>query len=332
MTNFYDILGVSQDSNEQDIKKSYRKLSLQYHPDRNSDPQATEKYKQINEAYETLSDQQRRQQYDNELRYGPSQRMHPMGPDGMDEINQMFNSMFNGGGFPGGGFPGGGFPGGPGIRIFHSGGGFPGGGFPGGGFPGGGFPGGFPGGGFEQFFQQVNKPQSIIKRIVITLEQAYHGVNLPIDIERIIVENMTQTIQKEQLNVHIPPGTDTQETIIIRERGHCINDTVRGDVKLLVEIKDPSSLFERQGLDLICKKTITLKEALCGFSFEIVHLNKKIINMNNVNSVIKPNYRKVVPGLGMNKNGETGNLIIELQVSFPETLTTEQTDALRNIL
>ena len=83
---------------------------------------------------------------------------------------------------------------------------------------------------------------------------------------------------------------------------------------------------------MICKKTITLKEALCGFSFEIVHLNKKIINMNNVNSVIKPNYKKVVPGLGMVKNGETGNLIIELQVSFPDTLTKEQTDALRNIL
>ena len=330
MTNFYDILGVSQDSNEQDIKKSYRKLSLQYHPDRNSDPQATEKYKQINEAYETLSDQQRRQQYDNELRYGPSHRMNPMGGDGMDEINQMFNSMFNGGGgfppgFMGGTFQGGG--GGPGIRIFHTTGGFP-----GGGFPGGGFPGGFPGGGFEQFVQQVNKPQSIIKRIVITLEQAYHGVNLPIEIERIIVENMSQTVQKEQLNVHIPPGTDAQETIIIRERGHCINDSVRGDVKLLVEIKDNNGLFERQGLDLICKKTITLKEALCGFSFEIVHLNKKIINMNNVNSVIKPNYKKVVPGLGMVKNGETGNLIIELQVSFPDTLTKEQTDALRNIL
>lgn len=324
MTNFYDVLGVSQDSTEQDIKKSYRKLSLQYHPDRNSDPQATEKYKQINEAYETLSDQQRRQQYDHELRYGPAPRMNPMGNpmDGMDEINQMFNMMFGGGGA---GFPGGFSGGGPGIRIFHT----TGGGFPGGGFPGGGFPGG---GGFEQFFQQINKPQPIVKKVIITLEQAYHGVSIPIDIDRTVVQNMNQYIERDQLNVHIPAGTDSGETIIVREKGHSLHESVRGDVKICVEIKDNNSLFERQGLDLICKKTITLKEALCGFSFEIVHLNKKIINMNNVNSVIKPNYRKVVPGLGMTRNGETGNLIIELQVSFPETLTKEQIDAIRNIL
>ena len=78
MTNFYDILGVSQDSNEQDIKKSYRKLSLQYHPDRNSDPQATEKYKQINEAYEFFNDILMAHQ--NDILFIPTAPVAPVAP------------------------------------------------------------------------------------------------------------------------------------------------------------------------------------------------------------------------------------------------------------
>ena len=54
--NYYDILGVSKDASDDDIKKSFRKLALQYHPDKNSDEGAEEKFKEINEAYQTLSD------------------------------------------------------------------------------------------------------------------------------------------------------------------------------------------------------------------------------------------------------------------------------------
>jgi len=121
MTNHYDILGVPKEADATEIKKAYRKLSLQYHPDRNPDPEATEKYKAINEAHEILSDPQKREQYNMELQFGSM----PNGMQQPGEMNDIFNMMF--GGFPGGGFPGGGFPGG----------GFPGGGFPGGGFPGG---------------------------------------------------------------------------------------------------------------------------------------------------------------------------------------------------
>ena len=61
---FYDILGVSKSASEQEIKKAYRKLALQWHPDRNKSTEATEKFKEINEAYEILSNPQKRQNYD----------------------------------------------------------------------------------------------------------------------------------------------------------------------------------------------------------------------------------------------------------------------------
>ncbi len=94
---FYSTLGVSKNSSDEEIKKSYKKLAFKYHPDRNKgDKKSEEKFKEINEAYQILGDPEKRSQYD---AYG--------------------SSAFEGGGpggFPGGGFPGGGFAGG-GINI-----------------------------------------------------------------------------------------------------------------------------------------------------------------------------------------------------------------------
>ena len=89
--NYYDILGVDKKATPEEIKSAYRKLAMKYHPDRNQgDEAAAEKFKEVNEAHETLSDQQKRAAYDYELE-------HP----GM--------GGFGGGGF--GGFGGGGFEG-----------------------------------------------------------------------------------------------------------------------------------------------------------------------------------------------------------------------------
>jgi DnaJ-class molecular chaperone len=332
MTTHYDILGVSKEANDNDIKKAYRKLSLQYHPDRNPDPEATEKYKAINEAYEVLSDSQKREQYNMELQFGGGgfpgggmpngMNMGGMNMGGMhmggmgDILNMMFGGGFPGG--PGGGFPGGGFPGGPGVRIFHS-----------------GFPGGFPGGGdgIEQIFQQIHRPPSISTQISISLEQAYNGATVPVSIEKQVVKNNIQYIEIETIHLSIPQGIEDNETIILKHQGHSINENIRGDVKITVQIQNNTN-YIRQGMDLIYKKHITLKESLCGFGFEIQHLNGKLLNMNNYSSpcVVKPTYKKVVPGLGMVKNGQTGNLIIEVEIDFPESLSKEQIEKLHEIL
>jgi len=314
MPTHYETLGISKDANETEIKKAYRTLSLKYHPDRNPDPSVQETYKAINDAYDVLSDPQTKQQYDHELQFGPG--FHPMGHggDGMADINNIFNMMF-GGGFPGMGHMNEGFQGGPGIRIFH------------GGFPGAG--GGFP----EHIFQQFNKPASIIKNVEITLEQVYHGANIQVDIDRQVTRNMMRHQENIKLSVTVPQGIDDNEVMIIRGQGHSISDDICGDVKIVFSIKN-DTIFRRQGQDLIYLKHLTLKESLCGFAFEIQHINGKTLNMNNLanSAIIKPNFKKVVPGLGLVKNGQTGNLIIELMVDFPDSLTKEQIDKLRDIL
>jgi DnaJ family protein B protein 4 len=315
MGNFYEILGVSQEAQDNEIKKAYRSLSLKYHPDRNQEEGSKEKFQAISEAYETLSDKSKREQYDMELKFG---KMGGMG--GMDEfsdINNIFNMMFGGGGMMHGmggmgGIPGmmhgmGGMGGIPGIRIFHT-------------------NSNGPGNFHAEFSTNFSQPPPpIVKTVQVTLEQCYQGVSLPVEIEKWSIINNMKVNEIETIIVTIPPSMDEGYTLLINKKGNKINDNIIGDVKILIKIT-PNNLFKRQGLDLILQKKIKLKEALCGFSFDIPHINGKTFALNNTNNptIIKPGFKKVIPNLGMVRENTTGNLIVELEIEFPESLTAEQ--------
>jgi len=86
-------------------------------------------------------------------------------------------------------------------------------------------------------------------------------------------------------------------------------------------------------LDLIVQKKISLKEALCGFSFELKYINGKLYTINNNSGNIIPHeYHKIIPNMGLSRDSHTGNLIIIFHVEFPTVLTTDQIDNLRKIL
>jgi DnaJ-class molecular chaperone len=133
--------------------------------------------------------------------------------------------------------------------------------------------------------------------------------------------------------LNIPQGIDENEMIIVKDKGNVVNDTIRSELKIGIQVINNTE-FKRQGLDLIYQKKISLKEALCGFSFEMTHLNGKRLCLNNKNSptVVKPNYRKVVPNMGMIRDSSVGNMIIDFEITFPESLTPEQIAALNDIL
>jgi DnaJ family protein B protein 4 len=321
---YYSILGVSNTASADEIKKAYRKLSLKHHPDKNGG--SDEKFKEINEAYSILSDTNERQKYDMQKNGGglggiPFGGM-PM-PGGVpDDFMNMFFNMHQGGG-PNSGIP----------NIFHMNGGNMPNIFGGMGMPGSTvhmFRNGVP----VNVSQALQKPTPIIKTIEISIDESYLGCQKPIEIERWIKDvgtNITKN-ETETLYLPIPKGIDDNEIIIIREKGNILSDINKGDVKIFVKIINNSGL-KREGLNLIYNKTLTLKESLCGFSFDLSHLNNKTFKITNDGGiVIPPGFKKIIPNLGLTRENHTGNLIIDFTVTYPDKLTDEQVSAIAAIL
>ena len=305
--NFYNILGVNEKSTKDEIKKAYRTLQMKWHPDKNQgNNEASQMSKKINEAYEVLGDDKRREEYDF-TRNNPNPFMRMNSHNAMEvPIDDIFSMFFGGQGGPFGmdGFHG--MPGGPKIHMFH--------------------------GGPMGFQQAFSKPPPIVKTIDINLEQVLTGANIPIEIERWIIENGIKVLENETIYVPIPQGIDENEMIILRDKGNILNEQIKGDVKIFVKIINDTE-FKRSGLDLIIEKKITLKEALCGFSFEIKYPNGKSYTLNNnKGNIIPSNYKKVYPNMGLKRGDHTGIMIIHFQVDFPEKLTDEQIDKIFEIL
>ena len=307
--NFYDLLGIPNTSNADEIKKAYRKLSLKYHPDKNQgDPECVGKFQKISEAYETLGNAEKKSQYDM-MQKNPFMRMPTMnGMNGMpfDNMDELFSNIFFGGGGPFGmpGMPGM-FPGGPNIKIFRNG---------------------------VQVNEALEKPTPIIKTLVINMDTVLNGAKVPLEIERWIVENGNKVLENQTIYVDIMKGVDNNEILILRDQGNVINENCKGDVKIFIKIEN-DTLFQRKGLDLYMEKKISLREALCGFSFDLKYINGKVYTINNqAGNVIPSEYNKVIPNMGLTRDAHVGNLIIVFHVEFPEKIPLDKIELLQTIL
>ena len=301
----YTTLGVLPSATQSDIKKAYRKLSMQYHPDRNNnDPIATKKFQEISAAYDLIDSEEKRKTHDFNQSMGLNGDAGPL----PEELMKMFMggglmNLFGGDN--------------PNIRVFtsHD--------FGHDGMPNSNFP--------PSFKQSLQKPQPIIKKIRITINQAFLGGSIPLEIERKILTNNITESEIETIYINIPPGIDDKEMIIMREKGHIINSQ-KGDVKVFINIENNSN-FTRDGLDIIIEKSISLKDSLCGFNFELNYINGKTYKFNNSRgNIISDNYRKDIPKLGFKRDGHCGKMVIVFKVIFPETLTEDQMTKLSDIL
>ena len=310
----YSILNVNKNASKADIKKAFRKASLKHHPDRGGN---VEEFKKINRAYEVLSDDMKKRDYDMKMNspfYNKDKSIFSTdgdrGVDSQDGMPDFFKMFFGGGGpidlasMAGVGGPGG-MSGHPNVHIFRNG---------------------------KPVFQRQMKPSPISKTIKIKLNEAYNGINHPLEIERWIVMNNIKKMEKETIYVDIPKGVDNNEIIVIEQKGNITENGIQGDIKVFINI-EADKIFERRGLDLIINKEISLKDSLVGFKFDINHLNGKTYTINNMNGkVMEPGYKSIIDNMGMMRGDRTGRLFVVFHIIFPKNLSEEQKEKLKDIL
>lgn len=364
-TKLYNALGVSPTATQDEIKKGYRKAALKWHPDKNKDtPDAAEKFKEASQAYEILSDPEKRKVYD---QYGLEflLRGGAPAPDADDNMG--------GGGFPGG-MPGGfqnfsgGMPGGGRSFHFSTGGGADGfsfsdpddifrtfargsGGGGGGGagnmdqdelfnILGGGF--GRPSGGPRRStgnFRQPRprSPEVIVleKDLPLTLEELYKGTQKKMKVKRRIFDPTTgqRSTEDKILEMAIKPGIKSGSKIKFSAVGDQTEEGGTQDIHFIVKEK-PHPTLRRQDNDLITKIDIDLKDALTGWSKTVTTIDGRQLPVKGAGPTA-PGYQERFPGAGMpisKKPGERGNFLVEINVVFPKALTAAQKTKIKEAL
>jgi DnaJ family protein B protein 11 len=310
MKEYYKVLGVEENATADEIKKAYRKLSLKHHPDRNqNDEEASNKTQDINEAYETLGDEIKRKDFDMTRNNPFANIIHNMQSNNFSNDNAMdelFSSLFHGDMNNMEDIKG--------MRTANM------------SFR-------FPNMGHKvHIFTSKSKPAPIKKTLLISIKDVLQGNSVPVTIERWIIENNDKIFEKETIYVKIPKGADTNEIIILENKGNILCENGKGDIKITLEVEEHDE-FQRNGLDLMYIKSITLKEALCGFTFDLKHLNGKIYSINNKRgNLINSGHRKSIFKLGLTREEYVGNLVIEFHVLFPEKLSNETIETLSTLL
>ncbi|KAF5938921.1 hypothetical protein HYC85_023180 [Camellia sinensis] len=325
---YYNILEVNKNATDEDLKKSYRKLAMKWHPDKNPNnkKQAEAKFKQISEAYDVLSDPQKRAIYD---QYGENglKDMPPPGssgssgfPNGFNPRNaeDIFAEFFGSSPF---GFGSAGV--GRSTRFQSD---------------GGGMFGGF--GGSENVFRTYSdgcapkKPPPIESKLPCSLEELYNGSTRKMKISRKAMDaNGWLVPETEILTIDVKPGWKKGTKITFPDKGNEQPNQLPADLVFVIDEK-PHSIYMRDSNDLIMNHRVTLAEALAGTAVNLTTLDGRNLSIP-VTDIVSPGYELVIAREGMpitREPGNRGDLRIKFEVKFPTKLTPEQRSALRGAL
>ncbi|EEC78445.1 hypothetical protein OsI_18296 [Oryza sativa Indica Group] len=341
---YYKVLGVGRGATDEELKRSYRRLAMKHHPDKNRSPHADDSlFKQVSEAYDVLSDPQKRAIYDQfgeeGLKAGAapppttsSSSSHGGGggfrfsPRSAEEIfSEMFGGAFGGAGprAPGAGFPG--FGGSP--RAGET---------------------------------SATKAPAIERQLACSLEDLYRGATKKMKISRDVLdatgedgvkgrkverrgrlrvvherrhERRKPTNLEEILTIDIKPGWKKGTKVTFPKKGNEKPNIIPSDLVFIIEERSHAR-FKRDKDDLIYTHRISLVEALTGCTVQLTTLDGRNLTVP-VKSVINPTSEEVVKGEGMpitKEPSKKGDLKIRFQIKFPTNLTSDQKSGIQQLL
>ncbi|XP_018326877.1 dnaJ protein homolog 1-like isoform X2 [Agrilus planipennis] len=315
---YYKILGLSKDATDDDIKKAYRKLALKFHPDKNKSAGAEERFKEIAEAYEVLSDGKKRDVYD---KYGEEGLKGGINPETSDSGTFRYTfhgdpratfAQFFGSANPFQTF----FDIVFGLRnnkdntqhtkIFHS-----------------------------ARNNKQNQDPPLEKDLFVTLEEVSSGCTKRMKISRKVLQQDGSTRREEKIvSISVKPGWKAGTKITFPKEGDQEPGRIPADIVFVIKDK-PHDLFKREGSDIKYTATVTLRQALCGFKIDIPTLSGRILSLRTYDEVIKPNSIKRFSGHGLpfpKEPSKRGDLIVNFDVIFPDRLTDSSKQILHDVL
>ncbi len=284
--NPYDILGVRPDASQDEIKRAYRKLAKQHHPDRNrGDKSAEAQFKDVQAAYEVVGDPQRRRQYDQFGAGGPMPEFRQWqghGAQGFEDVNvnfsnigdlsSIFEQFFA---------PGGGRSGGRGRSARHA----------------------------------RRKPQTganLEHRVEISFEEAVRGTT-----REILLSGANG--KPERIAFRVPAGVTDGQKIRVRGKGHH-GPGGRGDLLIVCGVQ-PHAHFRRDGDDLLLEVPVSFAEAALGATVEIPTLDGTVNLKIPAGTSGGTKLRLRGKGVGNARSGDVGDLYVEIRIAVPKELS-----------
>lgn len=313
---YYAILEIPKGCLEADIKKAYRKLAMKWHPDKNPDKleEASKKFQEIGEAFDVLSDAQRRAIYD---QYGYDGLINGVPePTGgstsaaysyQNNAQEMFESFFGT------------------ANPFAS----------------------FGFGDSAPFASKLNKPppqkpDPIKYNLDCTLTELYNGCVKRFNITRKKASGMLNDDgspdmfnETKTLTINVRPGWKEDTKVTFPNEGDECPGKLTPDVQFVIKTKEDPELpgYSRSGNDLIYTCKLSLSDALTDCSLRIPTMDKRVISIA-CPEVVSPYYEKLIPGEGMpnSKTGKKGDLIVRFHILFPKYLNLAKKEKIREIL
>lgn len=313
---YYEVLGVARNASQDEIRRAHRKLVRQYHPDLNkNNPSAEERFKEVQEAYDVLSDAQKRQNYDRFGHEGPHVGPRPgAGPDPFEAFRQAAASRG----------PHRSWQAGPNVSVED-------------------FDIGDLGDMFEQFFSgqarrggphatrpgagggrgrarpftqpRPERPADIEHPVSLTFEQAARGTTIKLQINR---DGRLETI-----DVKIPPGVKEGSRVRIRGHGQQAYG-VAGDLYIITHV-NPHPYFRREDLNVYLELPISLYEALLGTKIEVPTMDGPVTLTIPAGTSSGSKLR--IRGRGIERSGQKGDQFVVTRVMVPKEFDAEDRKA-----